>query len=95
MAFSSAYHPQSDGQSKVVNKAIETYLRCYIRDNPKANSSWLSMAKWCYNTTIHSSIGMSPFEALYGFSSTRLSTYVLGIVANSTIDAQLKSRDAI
>ena len=43
LSMSSAYHPQSDGQSEVVNKTLEMYLRCFCFDNPK---SWLKMLPW-------------------------------------------------
>jgi hypothetical protein len=68
LAYSSAYHPQSDGQTEVLNRCLESYLRCMVMDTPTRWFQWLTLAEWWYNTTLHSSIGMSPFEALYGIS---------------------------
>ena len=41
---------QSDGQTKVVNRSLEHYLRCYIVDKPSSWAELLHWAKWWYNT---------------------------------------------
>lgn len=66
--LSSAYHPQTDGQSERLNQTLEQYLRCYVSDSGKNWSTLLPSAEFCYNNNLHSSLGMSPFEALYGYS---------------------------
>lgn len=65
--LSTAYHPQSDGQTERVNQSLETYLRCVCLLQPKEWHKWLSLAQWWYNSSHHSPIKMSPFEALFGF----------------------------
>lgn len=66
LKFSSAYHPQSDGQTEVVNRCLETYMRCMCNDKPHLWSQWLPLAEFWYNTNFHTTTQMSPYEAVYG-----------------------------
>ncbi|KAF8698890.1 reverse transcriptase, partial [Rhizoctonia solani] len=65
--FSSAYHPQSNGQTEHVNPTIEHFLQAYLGINQKDWVKWLPMAEFAYNNAVHSSTGKSPFKALYGW----------------------------
>ncbi|RLM91723.1 hypothetical protein C2845_PM08G11800 [Panicum miliaceum] len=66
LRHSSAYHPQSDGQTERVNQCLETFLRCFVHSCPGKWSKWLAVAEYWYNTSDHSAIGRSPFEVVYG-----------------------------
>ena len=66
--MSTAYHPQSDGQTERVNQCLETFLRCYTHACPKQWSSWLDLAEYWYNTSFHTAVGCSPFEVMYGYA---------------------------
>ncbi|KAF8752525.1 Chromo (CHRromatin Organization MOdifier) domain [Rhizoctonia solani] len=68
--FSLAYHPQSNGQTKRMNPMVEHFLQAYSRVNQKDWVKWLPMAEFAYNNAVHSSMGKSPFKALYGWEST-------------------------
>jgi hypothetical protein len=68
LKMSSAYHPQTDGQTERVNQCMETYLRCFAHACPAHWVSWMSLAEFWYNTSFHSTLGRSPFEVLYGHS---------------------------
>ena len=59
--MSSAFHPQSDGQSEVVNRIITMYLRCLVGDRPRSWLQWLPWAGYCYNTSFQTAIRCSPF----------------------------------
>ncbi|KAK0600514.1 hypothetical protein LWI29_015726 [Acer saccharum] len=67
LCLSSAYHPQTDGQSERLNQCLENYLRCMTGERPGKWASWLAMAEWWYNSNYHTGLTMSPFEALYGY----------------------------
>jgi hypothetical protein len=64
--LNTAYHPQTDGQTKVVNKCLETYLRCFSSEKQHQWVQWLPLAEWWYNTSYHTTTRMTPFEAVYG-----------------------------
>ncbi|XP_071674479.1 uncharacterized protein [Lolium perenne] len=70
LEFSTAFHPQTDGQTERVNQILEDMLRACALDY---GSSWdenLPYAEFSYNNSRQASIGMAPFEALYGRKCT-------------------------
>jgi hypothetical protein len=65
LKFSSAYHPQTDGQTERTNQILEDMLRaCALQDKIDWDKR-LSYAKFSYNNNYQTSLKMSPFEALY------------------------------
>ena len=66
LRLSSAYHPQTDGQSERTIQTLEDLLHKCVLDFQGNWESHLPLAEFVYNNNFHSSIGMAPFEALYG-----------------------------
>jgi hypothetical protein len=93
--MSSSYHPQSDGQTEIVNKSLENYLRCFVQDQPKNLFSWLPWAEYWYNNTWHAAIQMTPFEAIYGVPPPRLLSYVPGTTKVHVVDELIRTREQI
>ena len=53
LKMSTAYHPESDGQTEIVNKCLETYLMCMTGERPKDWVKWVSLEEYWYNTNYH------------------------------------------
>jgi len=66
LLMSSSYHPQTDGQTEHLNQCLETFLRCLVSSCPRKWKDYLPLTEFWYNTTMHSALGRSPFEVLYG-----------------------------
>ena len=64
--LSSAYHPQTDGQTKRVNQFLEQYLRCSINYHKDNWVDLLPLTEFAYNNTIQDSTKQTPFFANYG-----------------------------
>ncbi|KAJ1598293.1 hypothetical protein NDA14_003978 [Ustilago hordei] len=67
-SLSTAYHPQTDGQTERVNQVMEQYLRMYCNYEQNDWADLLDTAAFVYNNTVHNSIGVSPFFACYGWN---------------------------
>ena len=60
-AASTAYHPQTDGQTERINQEIEQYLRLFVNQCQDDWYKWVSLAEFTYNNQIHSSTQTTPF----------------------------------
>jgi hypothetical protein len=74
------YHPQTDGQTEVSNKCLETYLRCFASEKKNQWSQWLPLVEWWYNTSYHTTTRMAPFEAVYGQKTPSVLSYLPGVL---------------
>ena len=64
--MSTAYHPQTDGQTERLNSLLEQYLRSYTNYNQDDWVLWLPLAEFAYNNSCHASTKDSPFRIVYG-----------------------------
>jgi hypothetical protein len=64
---STAFHPQTDGQTERIDGVLEDYLRHFVNEYQNDWDGFLSFAEFAYNNAIHDSLGHSPFKLNYGF----------------------------
>ncbi|KAD4585269.1 hypothetical protein E3N88_22870 [Mikania micrantha] len=83
LQMSSAYHPETDGQTEVVNRCLEAYLRCFAVDQSKAWAQWLPWAEFWYNSTFHSPSPPTMFQ------------YSQGEIRVEVVARELKDRDML
>ena len=66
LRFSTTFHPQTDGQSERTIQVLEDLLRSGVLDWQGSWEDHIAMTEFAYNNSFQSTIGMAPFEALYG-----------------------------
>ena len=66
--LSTAYYPQTDGQTERVNQELEQYLRMFVDHRQEQWPEWLGTAEFAYNNKKHTVTQVLPFEANYGLS---------------------------
>jgi hypothetical protein len=67
LLFSTTCHPQTDGQTEVVNMMLSTMLMVILKKNIKMWEECLSHVEFAYNRSLHSTTKMCPIEIVYGF----------------------------
>ncbi|KAE8826953.1 hypothetical protein HRS9139_08125 [Pyrenophora teres f. teres] len=65
--LSTAYHPETDGQTERANQSLETFLRQFVNYAQDDWAAWLPIAEFQANDTVNSSTGMTPFFADLGY----------------------------
>ncbi|PNX97977.1 hypothetical protein L195_g021217, partial [Trifolium pratense] len=93
LKMSSAYHPETDGQTEVVNRCLETYLRCFIADQPKTWANWIFWAEYWFNTSYHATTGQTPFEIVYGRAPPVITRWIQGETRVEAVQRELLDRD--
>lgn len=95
LRMSMAYHPQTDGQTEIMNRVLEQYLCSFVHSQPANWFRYLALAEWSYNTSLHTNSGFTPFEVIYGKPPLALPHYLPGHTTNEAVDSMLTSRQEI
>ena len=66
LTFSTAFHPQTDGQTEQVNGVLNQYLRNFVSANQRHWADYVGLAEFSYNAATHSATKQSPFMVAYG-----------------------------
>ncbi len=66
---STAFHPQTDGQTERVNQEVEKYLRIFVNHLQDDWVEWLLLTAFAHNNCMHSAMGKSPFEINYSYNA--------------------------
>ena len=93
LLFLTTCHPQSDGQTEVVNRTLGTLLRALIKKNLKSWEECLPHFEFAYNRTVHSATHYSPVEVVYGFNPlTPLDLAPLPSSEHTSLDGKKKAK---
>ncbi|KAL8120175.1 hypothetical protein AgCh_017351 [Apium graveolens] len=95
LRMSSSYHPETDGQTEVLNRCVETYLRYFASDQPKQWSRWVHWAEYWYNTSFQSATKMTPFQVVYNRPPPTILKFLKGEIAVEAVAQELEDRDEI
>ena len=66
LTFSTAFHPQTDGQTERVNGVLNQYLRNFVSADQRDWADYVGLAEFSYNAATHSATKQSPFKVAYG-----------------------------
>ena len=91
--MTTAFHPQSDGQTEAANKVIVMYLRCLTSDRPRQWLRWLPWAEYIYNTAFQSALKTTPFQLVYGREPPSIRSYEPGETRVAAVAKTMAERD--
>ena len=64
LSYSTAFHPQTDGQTERQNQTLEQYLLCYVNYQQDDWTYWLPLAEFSYNNSLHSVINVKKLSSI-------------------------------
>jgi hypothetical protein len=91
--MTSAFHPQSDGQSEAANRVIIMYLHCLTGDRPRQWLQWLPWAEYIFNTAYQTSLRDTPFRVVYGRDPPSLRSYEAGDTRVAAVARTMEERE--
>jgi hypothetical protein len=74
--MSTAFHPQTDGETERVNQELEVYLRMFCATEPDQWNHYLPMAEFAHNSRVHDSIKQTPFNVILGSDPIGIPTVI-------------------
>jgi hypothetical protein len=90
--LSTTCHPQTDGQTEVVNRTLSTILRAILKTNFKLWEEYLPHIEFSYNRSVHSTMKVSLFQIVYGFNPrTPIDLLPLSSLKMTCFDASQRS----
>ncbi|RZB98082.1 Transposon Ty3-G Gag-Pol polyprotein isoform B [Glycine soja] len=93
LKMSTVYHPETDGQTEVLNRTVETYLRCFSSEQPKTWVDFIPWAEYWYNTSFHTAAQSTPFEIVYGRPPPTITRFIPGETLVEAVAQDLMDRD--
>jgi hypothetical protein len=87
--LSTAYHPHTNGQTKVVKKCLETDLRCFSSEHKNLWDQWLPLVEWWYNTSYHTTNHMISFKAIYSQNPPSVLSYMTTVSKVHEVDTNI------
>lgn len=95
LRMSFAYHPQSDGQTEVMNRIIEQYLCSFVHHRLGTWGKLLPWVEWSHNTSWNLGTGSTPYEVTFGRKPFNFPDYLAGSSQIATVDDMLTNRDEV
>lgn len=87
LRMGTTYYSETDGQTELLNRVVEGYLRCFCFEQPSSWRMMLCWAKYWCNTSYQGDAKCSPFEIVYGWAPPALSRFVPG---ETTVDLMVQ-----